>query len=103
MCAEVFHVDAAADQAGERWILLSVAVDIQALVGQVADARRKVEAEQRHEREEVIGEPSRVGVVLLNAQIGLVVQKAIEDMGGVAYRGINDLGVERRVLIGEWM
>ena len=83
--------------------MLSVAVDIQALVGQVADARRKVEAEQMHEREDVIGEPSRVSVVFLNAQIGLVVQEAIEDVGGVAYRGINDLGVERRVLIGEWM
>ena len=70
MGANVLHVDVAADQAGERRVLFGAAVDIQALVGQIADARREVEAQKVHQCEQVIGEARRVGVVLLDAQVG---------------------------------
>jgi hypothetical protein len=101
MGADVLHVDAAADQSGERRVGLGVAMDIQALVGQITDAGRKAKAQQVHQAEHMVGEPGRVGVVLLDAQVRFVVQQAIQDMGGVAHCGIDDLGVERRVLVGD--
>ncbi len=49
----------------------------------------------------MIGEARRVGVVLLDAQVGLVVQQAVEHVGRVAHADVHDLGVERRVLVGD--
>ena len=69
-------------------------------VAQVADARREAEAQQVHQREDVIGEARRVGVVLFDPQVGFVVQQAIEHIGRVAHADVHDLGVERRVLVG---
>ena len=91
----------AADQRRERRVALRVAVDEEPLVGQVADARREAEAQQVHQGEDVVGEAGRVGVVLLDAQVGLVVEQAVEHVGGVADRRVDDLGVERRVLVGD--
>jgi len=73
----------------------SIAVDTQ-----VADARREAEAQQVHQGEDMIGEARRVGVAFLDAQVGLVVQQAVEYIGRVAHADINHLGVERRVLVG---
>ena len=101
MGADVLHVDAAADPSGERRVGLGVAVDIQTLVGQIADARRETEAQQMHQREHLVGEAGRVGVVLLDAQVRLVVEQAVQHVGRVAHGGIDDLGMERRVLVGE--
>jgi DNA gyrase/topoisomerase IV subunit A len=47
--------------------------DVELGVAQVTDARREAEAQQVHQCEHVIGEARRVGVVLLDAQIGFVV------------------------------
>gem|GEM_PF-4351258 len=52
-----------------------------------------------HQREDVIGEARRVGVVFLDAQVGFVVKQAVEHIGRVAHADIDDLGVERRVLV----
>jgi len=52
--------------------------DEQLGVAQVADARRKAEAQQVHQAKYMIGESCRIGVVLLDAQVGLVVQQAVE-------------------------
>ena len=49
----------------------------------------------------MIGEARRVGVVLLDAQIGFVVQQTIEHIGRVAHADVDHLGVKRRVLIGD--
>jgi hypothetical protein len=46
MGANMFDMDAAADQAGERRIALHVSVDVEVLVGQVADAWREAETQQ---------------------------------------------------------
>jgi hypothetical protein len=62
-------------------------------------AKRK--PKQVHQGEDVIGEPCRVGVVLLDAQVGFVVQQAVEHVGRVAHADIDHLGVERRVLVGD--
>jgi hypothetical protein len=39
--------------------------------------------------------------VLLDAQVGLVVQQAVEHIGRVAHADVDHLGVERRVLVGD--
>ncbi len=62
---------------------------------------REAEAQQVHQREDVIGEACRVGVVLLDPQVGFVVQQAVEHVGRVAHADVHDLGVERRVLVGD--
>jgi len=41
-----------------------------------------------HQRKNVIGEARRVGVVLLDPQVGLVVQQAVEHIGVVSENGI---------------
>jgi hypothetical protein len=63
-------------------------------------ARCEAETELVH-REDVIGIARRVGVVFLDPQVGLVVQQAIEHVGRVAHTDVHDLGVERRVLVGD--
>ena len=68
---------------------------------EVADARRETEAQQVHQGEDVIGEAGRVGVVLLDPQVGLVVQQAVEHIGGIAHADIHHAGAERRVLVGD--
>jgi hypothetical protein len=47
----------------------------------------------------VIGEAGRIGIVLLDPQVGLVMQQTIQDVCGIVHRGVDDLDVERRVLI----
>ncbi len=54
-----------------------------------------------HQGKDVIGEAGRVGVVLLDPQVGLVVQQAVEHIGGIADADIHHAGAERRVLVGE--
>jgi hypothetical protein len=38
-----------------------------------------------HEGEHVIGEASGIRVVLLDPQVGFMVQQAVENIGGVSY------------------
>jgi hypothetical protein len=76
-------------------------VDGEALVSQIADARGEAEAQRGHQGNDVIGEAGRIGIVLLDPQVGLVVQQTVQDVCSVAHRGADDLYVERRVLIGD--
>ncbi|GHL78416.1 hypothetical protein ECZU34_61640 [Escherichia coli] len=48
-----------------------------------------------HQGKDVIGEAGRVGVVLLDPQVGLVVQQAVEHIGGIADADIHHAGAER--------
>ena len=52
-----------------------------------------------HQGKDVIGEAGRVGVVLLDPQV--VVQQAVEHIGGIADADIHHAGAERRVLVGD--
>lgn len=52
-----------------------------------------------HEGEDVIGEARRIGVVLLDPQIRLMVKQTVEDIGGVPHPDVDDLGTEGRILI----
>ena len=71
------------------------------LVSPITEARCEAEAQQMHQREHMVGEAGRVGVVLLDAQVRLVVEQAVQHVGRIAHGGIDDLGMERRVLVGE--
>jgi hypothetical protein len=42
------------------------------------------------QREDVIAEPGRVGVMRLNPQIGFVMQQAIENVRRIAHGGVDD-------------
>jgi len=53
------------------------------------------------ECKDVIGEASGVGVMLLDPQIGLMVEQAIENMCRITGIRGDDLGIEGRVLIGD--
>ena len=52
-----------------------------------------------HKGEDVIGEARGIRVVLLDPQIRFMVQQPVEDIGGVSYTNVDDLGAEGRVLI----
>lgn len=70
-------------------------------VGEIGDPGRELEAQHVAEREHLVGEPGSVGVVLLDAQLGFVVPEAIQDVGRIADVGVDDLGVERGVPVGQ--
>lgn len=74
---------------------------IEPLVGQVTNTRCEAEAQKMAEGEDVVGETARIGVVLLDPQIGLMVEQAVENMCCVAGIRGDDLGIERRVLVGD--
>ena len=99
--ADVFDVERAADPRFQCLVGGIALWNVELGVAQVTDARREAEAQQVHQREDVIGEARRVGVVLLDAQVGFVVQQAVEHVGRVAHADIHHLGVERRVLVGD--
>ena len=101
MGANVLDIERAADHRLQRIVSDIAFRDVELGVAQVADARRKAEAQQMHQGKNVIGEARRVGVVLLDAQVGFVVQQTVEHVGRVAHADIHDLGVERRVLVGD--
>ena len=98
--SDQFEVQLAADQRSERGVIALLAGHIKPLVGEITDAGRETKAQQMAERENVIGESGRVGVVLLDPQIGLVVEKAVKDVRRIAGIRGDHLGIEGRVLVG---
>lgn len=84
LCSDQFEVELTADQGSERRMLALLAWHRKPLVGEIADAGRKAEAQQMTERKDVIGEAGSVGVVLLDPQIGLMVKQSVENVRGVA-------------------
>ena len=101
MGADVLDVQGATNHWAQCRVVLDAIRHIQLGFAEVADARCEAEAQQVHQGEDVIGETGRVGVVLLDPQVGLVVQQAVEHVGRVAHADVHDLGVERRVLVGD--
>ncbi len=101
MGADVLDVERAADHRFQRLVGGIALRDVELGVAQVTNARGEAEAQQVHQREDVVREPCRVGVVLLDPQVGFVIQQAVEHVGRVAHADVHDLGVERRVLVGD--
>src|SRR3546814_19190558 len=63
-------------------------------------------AKERHQSEHMVGRATRIGIMLFDRQPGMVIQQAVEDIGGLACgRGdharaervilVRDMGVER--------
>ena len=47
----------------------------------------------------MVREAGSVGVMLLDPQVGFMMQLPIEDEGGVSHTDVHDLGTEGRVLV----
>ena len=62
------------DQRSKRRVLPAVCRCVQFHLAKVADAGSETKAEQVHQREDMVGEPGRVRVVLFDPQITLVVE-----------------------------
>ena len=60
---------------------------VEPLVAQVADAGRELHPQQVEQGEDQLGVAGRVGRVLEDRQLGLVVQDRVEHVGRVADRG----------------
>src|SRR5229473_4631449 len=73
---------------------------IESLFLQVADARRKAEAQQPAHGEDVIGEAAGVGVVLVNDEATLVTEQSVEDIGRLVSGRGDHVGVKGPKLIG---
>ena len=72
MSADGFEVEGPSDHGRKRRVFDLAARKVQPSVAQVADARREAETEQMHEGEDAIGEACRIGVVLLDPQVGFM-------------------------------
>ncbi len=87
MGADVLDVERAADHVSARHRRRRPS-GCRAWCRPVADARREAEAEV-HQGEDVIGEARRAGVMLLDPQVGLVVQQAVEHVGRIAHADVH--------------
>lgn len=72
---------------------------VEAGVTDVADSWCEPVAEQVHEGEEMIGVSGRVRVMLLNCEVGLVMEQPVQDVGRVAVPDVDELAVEGEVLV----
>ena len=97
----IAQVDHAADQGIERFVSLARVDDIEPSVGEVANARREAESQEVAEAEHMIDRAGGVGVVLANVDRAFMVHEPVEDMRGLAGVRGDDLGIERRVAVGD--
>jgi hypothetical protein len=65
----------------------------------MAQARREAKTQQMAERKNVIGESGGVGIVFFNLQFRFVVEQTIEYIRGISCGRIDELGLERGVLV----
>ena len=95
------HVHLAADQRAQALRDARAFEHVEALRGQVPDARDERVAEDRARGEDVVGEAARVGVLFADAPAGLVHQEPVEDVGRFVDSGRDGLGGERGVSVGD--
>jgi hypothetical protein len=93
-CDQIF-----VDAPGDEWLKHGPGIrrpeGVQTSPRQVGDARRKMEAEQIRQSEGMIADAAAIGVVGRDTQIGLVVEQAVDDMGGLSGRGDRDCVIWR--------
>jgi len=65
----------------------------------VPNARSKTESQQMAERKHMIGEPSGIGIVLLDLEFRLMVKQSVEDVGRISHCGVDQFSVKGCVLI----
>ena len=95
------HVHLAADQRAQALRDARAFEHVEALRGQVPDARDERVAEDRARGEDMVGEAARVGVLFADAPPGLVHQEPIEDVGRFVDGGRDGLGGERGEPVGD--
>lgn len=81
--------------------MIWLAGNIESFVGEIADAGREAKTQQMTKSEDVVGKAGGIGRVFFDPQVGLMVEQTVEDVDRVANCGIDDLGMEGRVLIGD--
>src|SRR5207344_1058725 len=91
----------AADQRRETRRRLLIRQQVELAFLDITNARSEAEAEQVAEAEHVIGHTTCVGVVLLNRQSRIVIEKPIEDVRRLARGRGNHLGIEWPELVGD--
>jgi hypothetical protein len=84
MRRDQFFVDAPGDERLERRPSVCRAESVEAPLREVGNARRKIKAKQIRQGEDVITDAAAVGVVGRDAQVGFVVEQAVDDIGGFA-------------------
>ena len=91
-----------ADQRLKQRIGAGLLDRVELAVLQVLDPGREAEAQQMTEAEHMIGRAGGIGVVLGDAQVGLVrvMVQPVENVGRLAHRRRDHPGVERSVLAG---
>ena len=95
------EIDNAANQRIERFVARACADDIKPAVGEIADTWRKQESQELAKTEHVIDRAGGVGVVLADVDRAFVVHEPVENMRRLAGVRRDDLGMERRVAIGD--
>ncbi len=95
------HVHLAADQRAQALRDARALEHVEALRGQVPDARDERVAEDRARGEDVVGEAAGVGVLFADAPSGLVHQEPVEDVGRFVDGGRDGLGGERGESVGD--
>ena len=81
-CDQIF-VDAPGDEWLEHGPGFRPPEGVKASPRQIGDAWRKIEAEQIGQGEDVVADAAAIGVVGCDAQVGLVVEQPVDDMGGL--------------------
>ncbi len=90
MSADECGVDAPADQRLQCRVIVGLAGNVEALIGEASDAWGEPVAEEMGEGEDVVGETGSVGSVLLDPEVGFVVEQSVENMGTVSDGGGDD-------------
>jgi hypothetical protein len=91
---------AAVDQRGQGAVVLCGVDTIDALLVQAADAWGEAASEHGKGGEVDLGVAVGVSVMLLQGQVALVVEQAIQDIGSIAVGAFDDSAVERGIVVG---
>jgi hypothetical protein len=70
-------------------------------VAEITNAGYEPKTKEVAQREDMLGGPGSVGIMLLDPEVAFMVEKPVNHMRGFACRGVDDFGMERRELIGD--
>src|SRR5690606_5644052 len=85
-----------------QWTVISVEVDtIDSLFVQAANARCKTATEHGEGGEVNLGVAMRIRIVLLQSQVTLIVEQAVEDIGSIPVSAFDGRTVERSIVISD--
>lgn len=82
MALDQVGVDPAGDEGSECGARVLSVEEVQPARPDIGNARRKAEAEQMAQGEDMIGDAAAIHVVFRDGEVGRMVEKAVEDMSG---------------------